>query len=479
MKKRIIIIVIFLIIIQLTGCNEEKIQETDEIEKEINCVIQKPGSDDYNSIYTFVKPLEISKENPGPGGTTSLESCIEYCSQNLSCECRDWIQSIYNSFDTSNQVETEKINGIWLPTICTVRDAVKKIPILKETGINTVSFGPDIGTRHLDEPTVIGANLFRFYVKLFEDAGFNVHLVPNPMHWGNHDVSLYELNDIILDWAEEAEELNTKFYTACNEVDATQESIEETSDWLQEVLPLIKEKYSGIVCAQPSAPGLQSGLINYSGFDCVSSFYSLMVPDEERNNRTINQLKTITSQIRIDYPSVKYILFNDVATFSGGNWAETQLIEQQLDAEKRGAREYSTEEEQARFFEQYLEEVHPFINGSFFNNYKGFTFIGRAAQQIVQGKYTQYGTISITEEDYIWNTAGLIDIIENATLGEQEKSLIFDLEKYSGEAAGWAGLCFEPTPESPGPFNCSNVEECMQCFKDTPEEYWIWRVEHC
>ena len=342
------------LVLLFSGCttydtiNEDTNKEKDE--NQVNCIIQKQGKEDYNITYTFNNPLDISEENLGPGGTTSLDSCVEYCLQNLSCECRDWIQAIYLSFDMSNQGEFDKTNGIWLPTICTVRDAVKKIPTLKEIGINTVSFGPDIDTRHLDKPTVIGSNLFRFYIKLFEDAGFNVHLIPNPMHWGNNEVSLYNLTSIIYDWAEEAETLNTKFYATFNEVDGMQESISQTSAWLQEILPGVRQRYSGIVCVQPTQPGFESELINYSGFDCASSFFPLMTPDYERNTRSINIFKKIANNVKESYPSVKYIMFNDVHSFSGGNWAETSLIE----AQNRGEYIYSTEEEQRDILERYL-----------------------------------------------------------------------------------------------------------------------------
>lgn len=483
MKKTITITLISMLFItcHLFGCIENKGSQDDTSQQDTKTdyIIQKPGFDEYNLTFAFNDPLNLSDDNPGPGGKTTLESCINHCSENLTCECRDWIQSIYLSFDTTSPKDVGKLNGIWLPTICTIRAAVKKIPTLKEIGINTVSLGPDIDTRHLDKPEIIGENLFRFYIKLFEDTGFNVHLVPNPMHWGNNDVSLYDLNQIILDWAEEAEKLNTKFYVVFNEVDGMQEDISETSIWLQQVLPQIKEKYSGLVCVQPTQPGFQSTIINYSGYDCVSSFYPLMVPDEERNNRHINEFKTITEQIKSDYSSIKYILFNDVATFSGGNWAETGLMEAQFEAEKRGQSDYCTEEQQAEHIEQYLNEMHPYINGSFFNNYKGFTFIGRAAEQKIKEKYTEYGTLETLEKDYIWNTTGLLDLIENATLDGLEKMLIFDLETYSGGATGLAGLCFEPTAENPGPFNCSSVEGCMQLFKENPEEYWAWRINNC
>lgn len=479
MKKVIFVVVLILMFFcQLNGCidnNQKEFKPTDDNNNQVDFPLQKPGSDNYTSTYTFTDPLLFSEDNPGPGNTTTLESCIEYCLQNLSHACFDWIQSIYQSFDTSNQIEVEKINGIWLPTICTVRAAVKMIPTLKEIGINTVSFGPDIDTRHLDKPTIIGNNLFRFYIKLFEDAGFNVHLVLNPMHWGNNNVSLYDLNGIVYEWAEEAENLNTKFFATFNEVDGMQQNISETSKWLQEVLPEVRERYNGIVCVQPTQPGFESEIINYSGFDCVSSFFPLMTPDENRNTRNIDTFKTIAQNVRKKYPSIKYIMFNDVHTFSGGNWAETSLMEQQIN----GDNIYSTEEQQKVILERYLDDVHPFVNGSFFNNYKGFTFTGRLSEQVIKQHYTKNGSIEISNKDYIWNNSGLLELIEKVTLDENGLKLIFDLETYSGEAAGWAGLCFEPTGKNPGPFDCTSVEGCMQLFKEDPEGYWAWVIDHC
>jgi hypothetical protein len=140
---------------------------------------------------------------------------------------------------------------------------------------------------------------------------------------------------------------------------------------------------------------------------------------------------------------------------------------------------YSTEQEQRDVLERYLNEVHPYVNGSFFNNYRGFTFTGRLAEQVIKQKYVQDGTIDISEKDTIWNTSGFLELIEKAALDENESNLIFDLDTYSGEAVGWAGLCFQPTDETPGPFDCTSVEGCMELFKENPEGYWAWRVDNC
>ena len=502
MKKQIFIVgIIVLLIVGFSGCTEDvdtKSQDgnehiynnqgnqtdyTQDTENKTEWTTQKPGCEDYVLQTTFSNPLNLSANNLGPGGCTNLESCIHYCNKNNTTECRDWIQSIYISLSTSNQIEIAgKYNGIWLPTIDTIRDAVKRIPTLKADGINTVSFGPDVATKHVDTTMTVGDNLIRFYIKVFEDAGFNVHLVPNSMHFGNNDVYLHELNSILLTWAEEAEKLDTKFYTTFNEVDGMSDSIENTSDWLQEMLPQVKERYSGIVCVQPTQPAFcdtddpTSPKLNYSGFDCVSTFFPLMVPDSERNDRAITDFTNEAQRIKSEYLSVKYVMFNDVATFSGSNWAETGLMEAQFEALARDDCEYATESEQAEIFENFFEKAYQLIDGCFFNNYRGFTFIGRSAEQVLKDIYAKSGTIPVKTTDSLWATPGFVELIENVTMNDIERELIFDIDTY---VAGWAGLCFEPTSTRQGPFDCMSIPECMECFRENPEDYWAWTIENC
>jgi hypothetical protein len=142
-----------------------------------------------------------------------------------------------------------------LLVINSVREAITIIPVLKELGVNTVSFGPDIATRDVETPRAVGTNLTKFYIKIFENAGFNVHLVPNSMHWRNNQARLENLTDIVIEWANISQELDVRFYTVLNEVDGHENNISETNVWLQSILPLIREKYSGIVCVQPTQKG--------------------------------------------------------------------------------------------------------------------------------------------------------------------------------------------------------------------------------
>ncbi len=96
-----LIIILLGLLILSSGCTEEKIKDANQNipskTEVVDCIIQKPGSDNYNISFKFESPLNISEEKRGPGNTTTLRSCIEYCSENLSCECMDWIQSIYLS----------------------------------------------------------------------------------------------------------------------------------------------------------------------------------------------------------------------------------------------------------------------------------------------------------------------------------------------------------------------------------------------
>ncbi len=428
--------------------------------------LQKPGSEDYAVKTLFPDPLAVSAENPGPGRYTSLQDCVDYCTANDCVECRDWIQSIYLSLDASNQLQVEgKYDGVWLPTIDAVRDAVGRIPQLKESGVNTVSLGPDIVTREVETPRSVGDCLFRFYVRVFEDSGFNVHLV-----------YLANVEPVLLDWAEEAEAIDARFFTVFNEVDGMKDSIGDTSDWLQEVLAQVRSRYSGIVCVQPTQAGFMSRELDYTGYDCVSSFFPLLVPDTERNQRAVFDFVAEAQRVREVYPSVEYVMFNDVATFSGGNWAETCIMEQQIGAQAQGRTEYCTEEQQAEAFGMFLEMAYPHIDGCFFNSWTGFTWVDRSAAGVVKEAYAESDTLEAAATDSLWVTPGLLEVVERVTLDETERDLIFDLNRYR---AGWAGLCFEPGPESPGPLGCTSVQDCMECFRANPEEYWEARLESC
>ena len=486
-----VFLVLFLIILA-SGCVHQEIQEynyTDQKEDVIlpdfnetrpTAVLQRPGNDSYAPETFFENPLDLSGENPGPGGCRDVLSCVRFC-EGDSAECRNWIQSIYLNLDTGRQVETEKHNGVWLPTIDAVRYAARRIPQLKEIGVNTVSFGPEVDTRHFDEPRILGGNLYRFYAKVFEDAGFNVHLVPNAMHWGNNEVEIRKLNTILLEWAGEAEKLDVKFYTLINEFDHMSAGTGDASEWVAEVLPGVRERYSGLVCVQPTQPTFcdvddpEKEKINYSGLDCVSAFYPVLIDNQDHYQRHVEAFTAEVENIRNDYP-VKYVMFNDVATFYGGNWAETGLIED----EKWGfSKIYVTEEQQAILLGNFLDDVYPEVDGTFLNIWTGFTFLDREAEPVVKDVYSDIATIPVTEKDYLWATTGFLELIEDTALDEEEKEFIFDLETYSGEATGQAGLCFNPTEEEPGPLGCKSVEDCMETFRSNPEEYWWARTELC
>jgi hypothetical protein len=436
-----------------------------------------PGSDGYVAVALFADPLKPSRENPGPFGCADLSACVKCCQGEPTQQCRDWIHSIFLALAPENQrTVAGKVNGLWLPTIDAVRAAARQIPVLKAIGINTLSFGPDVVTRDVEVPTTVGDNAFRFYIKVFEDAGFGVHLVPNSMHWGNNDVSLCALTPLVLAWAQQAEVLGVRFFAMLNEVDGMQDSLQETSAWLQEVLPLVRERYSGFVCAQPTQVGFKSGRLDYSGYDGVSTFFSLMGPDSIRNAREVDVFLREARRVEAEFRSIQYVLFSDVSTYSGGNWAETTLIEAQARAAADGRSEYVDEWEQARAIEGFLETAYPVIDGCFLNNWVGFTFTGRLAQQVVRPVFAASGTIPRAATDPLWATPGLLELIEDATVTEFERERIFDYNTY---VAGWAGLCYEPTEADPGPFGCTSVLECMERFRQHPDEYWWISAERC
>ena len=436
-----------------------------------------PGDPGFAAVEVYTDPLRPSASRPGPCGAQNLEECIACCSGRSSRDCLDWIQSIYEAVDGRPAFDgAEKLRGVWLPTIDAVRAAAQRIPQLKSVGINAVSFGPDIVTRDVGEPRTVGDRAIRFYVRLFHAAGFVVYLVPNSMHWGNNDVSLHALTPLVLDWAEEAEALGVELYAVLNEVDGMRENLTSTSAWLQAVLPSARERYGGLLCVQPTQAGFKSGRLDVSGYDIVSPFFSLMVPDPFRNDREIDAFLTEADRVRDRYASVLRVLLSDVATFSGGNWAETHLMESQAKALAEGRCEYSNDAEQAAAFETFLADAYPGIDGCFFNLWVGFDFLDRPAEGVARRHFASAGTLPDHPFDAIWSTPGLLEAIEGAMLTDGERELIFDLATY---VAGWAGLCHEPSTEQPGPFGCTSIASCMERFRRDPETYWRLAGEAC
>ena len=436
-----------------------------------------PGDPGYAAMEAYADPLHPSAGRPGPCDAEILEDCIACCNGRSSRECLDWVQSIYFELDERPAFDvSSKLRGIWLPTIDAVREAARCIPQLKSLRINAVSFGPDIVTHGVDEPRTVADRLVRFYVRLFHTAGFRVQLVPNPMHWGHHDASLHTLTSLVVDWAEEAEALGVELYVVLNEVDGMHDTDEATSAWLQDVLPLIRERYTGLVCVQPTQAGFKGGRLDVSGYDVVSPLFSLMVPDPVRNGREIDAFLAEAERVRYRFPSVRYVLLTDVATFSGGNWAETFLMEAQARALAEGRSEYADDAEQAAAFEAFLAEAYPAIDGCFFNLWVGFDFLDRPAAEVVQKHLGASDRLPGHPFDVLWGTLGLLEVLEDAMLTDEERAIIFDLGTY---VAGWAGLCHEPTNDRPGPFGCTSVAACMEQFRHEPEAYWRLASEAC
>jgi hypothetical protein len=422
-------------------------------------------------------PLRPSAGEPGPCDAETLEGCIACCAEGFSPECVLWAQSVSDALDGRSQdSEGEKLRGVWLPTIDAVRAAARRIPLLKSVGMNAVSFGPDIVTRDVAEPRTVGDEAIRFYVRLFHTAGFAVYLIPNPMHWGNNDVSLHALTPLVIAWAEEAEAFGVELYGVMNEVDGMHEDRADTSEWLQAVLAPVRERYSGLICVQPTQAGFKSGELDVEGYDVVSPFFSLLVPDAVRNLREINAFSSEADRVRERHPSVQSVLLSDVATFSGGNWAETFLMESQARALAEGRSEYSSDAAQAAAYETFLNQAFPNVAGCFFNLWVGFDFLDRPAEDVVRSHFAVTGQLAPHPLDTVWSTPGLLEVLEGLMMTEEERALIFDLETY---VAGWAGLCHEPSVAEPGPFGCTSTASCMETFREQPDAYWRLAGEDC
>ena len=126
---------------------------------------------------------------------------------------------------------------------------------MKEDGINTVTFSPQLS--HSQEGKVTESSGAESQTKRAinkaHEAGFRVMLETTPMNAGSvdpkvTDVELFqsEMSKVAVKYATIAEEFNVEYFGPIVEP-VHHMSVEEADEWLQELLPELKEVYSGPV----------------------------------------------------------------------------------------------------------------------------------------------------------------------------------------------------------------------------------------
>jgi hypothetical protein len=107
-------------------------------------------------------------------------------------------------------------------------------------------------------------------IRRFHDAGINTYLVVSPWipnaepdrSFENEYLKNYE--SAVLHWAEVCEQNGVKIFSPANEPDHVF-STSAVSKWHKQILPKIRELFSGVVIAKMSNPVI----VDYQGFDFI------------------------------------------------------------------------------------------------------------------------------------------------------------------------------------------------------------------
>lgn len=184
--------------------------------------------------------------------------------------------------------------GAWASRLDEARSYLLNAGKLREAGFDTILLGVDIVfDPETGDARSIGDNIFIFYLQALKRAGFRVILIPNPMHpnldmgkgyeWEVPDPDAHyhrgyelikKLDPVVIKWAEIAEEYHVYGFSPLNEPYKLVRDYKDASRWLQEILPQVKEIYSGKVIAvdtmYSSEPGRSIPFpYDYRGYDLI------------------------------------------------------------------------------------------------------------------------------------------------------------------------------------------------------------------
>ncbi|MFC2142886.1 hypothetical protein ACFLQN_00635 [Candidatus Aenigmatarchaeota archaeon] len=185
-----------------------------------------------------------------------ISACAEQDHNNQDSHRGDGPQFNYDNEDLTPvpapNVEG-KIQGYWSSQANMVISDLDDAEKMKEIGINTVTFSPLLS--HTQEGLVTEQqgteSMIKFAINKAHSAGFRVMLETTPMNAGEiaplvTDPELFqsEMTRVAIKYAKIAEEYNVEYFAPIVEP-VHHMSVEESDKWMQEVLPKLREVYSG------------------------------------------------------------------------------------------------------------------------------------------------------------------------------------------------------------------------------------------
>jgi len=440
--------------------NENKLEITSEDVDYINSAVSlltQSKAAFYAENYTIAKEMaENSKE------------MIEQLKQSLGVN----EVSLKNVHVAPPSGEVSKYKGIWTHNIDVMRDMLMNTENLKQIGVNFIAVTVDVEMDDNGNMRAVGGNDAIFYILAYHRCGFKVLLTLDPCHptfvtgfeWelGDNNATvkrgpeiLENFTSLVMDWAEIAENYGVEMFSPLNEPQTFVRNSEEASEWVQEVLPGIRERYSGtIVLITHGGTDFNSFELDSTGYDRVAlSGCSAWEPLESWRSHMREQIENLVAMVERD-GCENGILLDFGSVYLGESWYEPSEV-QAFD-----------ENMQVQVLQMLFEEGWEKTSGFFLPAGRGWSFIGRLAENVVKNWYGENELIPAKSIDNLWNNSELLKLIEKHLSPEKRPFYYWT----------WSNGVYVDN-ENPGPNGCTTLEECDEYAMTHENECDEWLKE--
>jgi hypothetical protein len=342
--------------------------------------------------------------------------------------------------DTSNY--NSFYRGAWGARLDEMRSYLLNAEKLREDGVDTIVIEAEIVLDpNTHEPISPGEDIFIFYLQALKKEGFRIVLVPNPMHpnldqglgydWENSgDPNAYyhpsyelikQFDGEVVKWAGIAEEYGVHAFMPTIEPYKLAGDYEVASQWLQEILPQIREVYNGQVWATDIMYDIGEGFstpcpYDYSGYDFLVSGPPAGRKDTDNWEEMIEVFIDKGLDYVDDYSLQGFGLY-EYGGYTGGVWYE--------DTQMGVFDQILSQEEAANIAEALVRQSTGKLKASFPRMSIGWQDFDTPSYEIITEWYKSMGENISPIESGEWTYEQLIEIEEK--LGDDEYSMIFDL----------------------------------------------------
>ena len=297
---------------------------------------------------------------------------------------------------------TGKYNGLWLPFLRETNMAVNEISELELDGINTVAIGIRIcyNSDTSDISECEDEDELKNAINEFHKNGIRTMLILNPAHgdFGFDPFSeggksiLDKLTPLVMKWAAIAEMYGTEMFSPTNEPQLlSYQNTADVENWAQEILPEIRNVYTGKVAFTVYNIDDNYYEYNLSGYDyilaSVFACSSDIEGDENYRNHLVDVNKEKLANLELAYPNHEYIAF-EIHAFTGPDyyWWEPIAPENMKNNPYNVTQDFFvvSDRGQADCYDMFFNLSWPNAGGYLFTTAKGFEYRDKPAEQVIR-----------------------------------------------------------------------------------------------